>query len=119
MRASGPAADEPDDPFERANLSPTLTGLPMIVRRSERGRARHDARVKASLAHGRRARPQRTASVSVRPTVEVVAGPELEGGTWSSCAKGSRSTPKPSVRTGTAICSPTRSFVRLKPVTSR
>lgn len=74
---SGPAGDEADDLFEMANLSPALTGLPMIVWISERGRALHDARVKVSLVHGRRARPDRTASVSVRPTVEVVAGPEL------------------------------------------
>jgi hypothetical protein len=78
-RTSGPVAGDRDDLFEMANLSPTLTGLPMIVWISERGRARHDARVKVSLVHGRRARPDRTASVSVRPTVEVVAGPQLDG----------------------------------------
>ena len=78
MRASGLVTDEPDDLFEMANLSPTLTGLPMIVWISERGHARHDARVKVSVVHGRRARPDRTASVSVRPTVERVAGPELD-----------------------------------------
>ena len=78
MRVSSPAADETEDLFEMANLSPALTGLPMIVWISERGRARHDARVKVSLVHGRRARPDRTASVSVRPTVDVVAGPELD-----------------------------------------
>jgi hypothetical protein len=69
MRASRPAAAEGDDPFEIANLSPALTGLPMIVWISERGRARHDARVQVSLVHGRRARPDRTASVPVRPAV--------------------------------------------------
>lgn len=79
MRASRAAADESNDLFEMANLSPTLPGLPMIVWISERGRARHDARVKVSLVHGRRAHPDRTASVSVRPTVEIVAGPELDG----------------------------------------
>lgn len=79
MRASKPVADEADDLFEMANLSPALTGLPMIVWISERGRARHDVRVKVSLVHGRRARPDRTASVSVRPTVEIVAGPEIDG----------------------------------------
>jgi hypothetical protein len=78
MRASTVAAGESNDLFELANLSPTLTGLPMIVWISERGRARHDARVKVSLVQGRRAHPDRAASVSVRPTVEVVAGPELD-----------------------------------------
>jgi hypothetical protein len=78
MRATKLLTDDTDDLFEMANLSPALTGLPMVVWISERGRARHDARVKVSLAHGRRARPDRTASVSVRPTVEIVAGPELD-----------------------------------------
>ncbi|HZA67324.1 MAG TPA: DUF4160 domain-containing protein [Geminicoccaceae bacterium] len=78
MRASRLATGETDDLFEMANLSPALTGLPMIVWISERGHARHDARVKVSLVHGRRARPDRTASVSVRPTVEIVAGRRLD-----------------------------------------
>jgi hypothetical protein len=78
MRASRLATGETDDLFEMANLSPALTGLPMIVWISERGHARHDPRVKVSLVHGRRARPDRPASVSVRPTVEIVAGPELD-----------------------------------------
>lgn len=30
------------------------------------------------MIHGRRARPDRRASVSVRPAVEIVAGPELD-----------------------------------------
>jgi hypothetical protein len=77
-RPSRRAADELNDLFEMANLSPTLTGLPMVVWISERGRAGHDARVKVSLTHGRRARPDRTASVSVGPEVEIVAGRELE-----------------------------------------
>src|SRR5687767_10726411 len=77
MRASREAADEPNDLFGMANLSPTLTGLPMIVWISERGTARHDVRVEA-LVHGRRAHPERTVSVSVRPTVEIVAGPALD-----------------------------------------
>jgi hypothetical protein len=76
-RGSESVSERADDFFEMANLSPTLTGLPMIVWISERGRAQHGARVKVSLVHGRRARPDRTASVSVRPTIEVVAGPEM------------------------------------------
>jgi hypothetical protein len=70
-----PASDE--GLFELASLSPTVTGLPMVISIFERGRARHDARVKVSLMHGRRAHPDQTASVSLRPTVEVVAGPAL------------------------------------------
>ena len=77
QRGSKPGAGATDDIFEIAKLSPTLTGLPMIVWIPERGRARHDERVKVSLVHGRRRR-DRMASVSVRPTVEVVAGPQIE-----------------------------------------
>jgi hypothetical protein len=73
-----PEVEGEDDLFEMANLSPTLTGLPMVVWISECGRARHDARVKVSLVHGRRAHPDQTASVSMRPTVAVVAGPALD-----------------------------------------
>lgn len=64
--------------YDMANLSPTLTGLPMIVWISERGHSRHDVRVKVSLIHGRRVRPNNTASVSVRPDVAIVAGPPLD-----------------------------------------
>lgn len=70
-------ADEAE--FELANLVPEDTGLPMVVWVSERGRARHDVRVKVSLVHGDRIRPEHTVSVSVRPTVEVVAGSGLSG----------------------------------------
>ena len=69
----------PDDElFEMANLSPSLTGLPMVVWISERGGARHDARIKVSLVHGRRAHPHHSASVSLRPEMKVVAGPALD-----------------------------------------
>ena len=75
MRATPqlPEADE-EDFFDMANLSPKLTGLPMAVWISERGHTRHDARVKVSLIHGRRAHPDQTASVSVRPAVDGIAG---------------------------------------------
>lgn len=78
MRAAEHLAEPAEGLFEMANLSPTLTGLPMVVWISERGGARHDVRVKVSLVHGRRARPDLTASVSVRPDVRHVAGPALD-----------------------------------------
>jgi hypothetical protein len=78
MRAAESAVEPAEDLFEMANLSPSLTGLPMVVWISERGGPRHDARVKVSLVHGRRARPDHTASVSIRPDVRVVAGPALD-----------------------------------------
>ena len=78
MRAP-PLSPLPDDElFEMANLSPLLTGLPMVVWISERGGARHDARIKVSLVHGRRAHPHRSASVSLRPEMKIVAGPALD-----------------------------------------
>jgi hypothetical protein len=73
-----PGIEVDEDFFDTANLSPTLTGLPMVVWISEHGRARHDARVKVSLVHGRRAHPDQTASVSVRPAVDVIAGRPLD-----------------------------------------
>ena len=75
MRAIESDIGSDEDIFDIANLSPSLTGLPMVVWISERGGARHeDRRVKVSLVHGRRARPDQTASLSVRPDVRVVAG---------------------------------------------
>jgi hypothetical protein len=75
-RVIGPATD--DELFDMANLSPARTGLPMVVWISERGRARQDARVKVSQIHGRKAHPDQTVSLSVRPTVEIVAGTTLD-----------------------------------------
>ena len=57
--------------FEMANVRPEVSGLPFIVWISEKGRARHDVRVKVSP--GPRVR-EFVASVSVRPAIEVVAG---------------------------------------------
>ena len=73
---------EEEDFFDVANLPPEVTGLPMVVWVSQRGRSRHDVRVKVSLVHGRRMNVDQTASVSVRPGVAVVAGPPLPKTTW-------------------------------------
>lgn len=72
-----PDAEGEEDSFDLANLPPEVTGLPMVVWVSQRGRTRHDVRVKVSLVHGRRMNIDQTASVSVRPSVTVVAGPPL------------------------------------------
>ena len=77
MRANAEALEHENDFFEMANLPPDFTGLPMVVWVSERGHSRHDVLVKVSLTNGRRASPDRMTSVSVRPTVEVVAGEAL------------------------------------------
>ena len=63
-----------DDFFEMANLFPADTGLPMVVWASERGRARHDVRVKVNQSHGTRMLPGNLAVVAVRPTPRLVAG---------------------------------------------
>jgi len=67
----GVEAGEDGATFEMANVFPAETGLPFVVYISERGRARHDVRVK--VAGGPKARDF-VASLSVRPDVRVVAG---------------------------------------------
>ncbi len=64
---------ETEDLYEMANLYPKHTGLPMVIWVSERGRARHDARVKVSTRHGLRMNINDTAVVGIRPT-SVIAG---------------------------------------------
>lgn len=64
--------------FEMANLYPRDTGLPMTLWVSPRGHARHDARVKVCRSHGNRMNADDTASVSVRPSPELVSG-DLDG----------------------------------------
>ena len=62
------------DFFLMANLRPKTTGLPMVVWVSERGNARHDARVKVALQHGDRINPSDTAVFGVRPTPGLISG---------------------------------------------
>jgi hypothetical protein len=59
-----------EDLYLMSNVQPDESGLPFVVYISER-QGRHDVRVK--VAAGAKA-PLFAASVSVRPTVEVVAG---------------------------------------------
>jgi hypothetical protein len=89
MRAGKPlpeAADE-EDFFDMANLPPEVTGLPMVVWVSQRGRSRHDVRVKVSLIHGKRMNIDQTTSVSVRPSIMVAAGPPLSKGDLEAVSK--------------------------------
>jgi len=60
-------ADAEDDLYEMANLRPKATGLPMVIWVSERGNARHDARLKVSKQHGDRMNINDTAVVGIRP----------------------------------------------------
>ena len=61
-------------PFEMANLYPATTGLPMTVWVSPRGHARHGARVKVNVSHGRRMDLDQTAVVTIRPAPRLVEG---------------------------------------------
>lgn len=63
------------DFFLMSNLSPKRTGLPFVVWISPRGGAPHDVRVKVSRSP--KAMPSEFITVSVRPTVQVIAGGPL------------------------------------------
>ena len=58
--------------FEVANLRPERTGLPFVVFISQRGGARHDARVK--VGRSAKIRPSEMATIAIRPQVSVVRG---------------------------------------------
>lgn len=57
-----------------ASLYPRDTGLPMTVWIGPKAGARHDVRVKVSMAHGDRMDADNLATVSVRPVPEVLHG---------------------------------------------
>jgi hypothetical protein len=63
-----------DELYERANLYPRTTGLPMTVWVSPRGHARHDVRIKVNTTHGNHITVDNVAVVTVRPTPRVVVG---------------------------------------------
>lgn len=69
-----PADDLDTDFFLMANLRPNTTGLPMVVRVSERCYARHDVRVKVALQHGDRIDPSHTAVFGVPPNPGLIFG---------------------------------------------
>jgi hypothetical protein len=58
--------------FDMANLRPERTGLPFVVFISQKGRARHDVRIK--LARAAKVRPSEMITVAVRPTPRVIRG---------------------------------------------
>jgi hypothetical protein len=61
-----------DETYLMAKLAPRLTGLPMAVWVTERNGFRHDVRVKVSRSHGRRGSWSDSASVTVRPTPQLI-----------------------------------------------
>ena len=85
---------------------PELTGLPMVVWVSQRGRAQHAAQVKVSLINGRRMIPEQTISVSASPEVEIVAGGQLPQHKPDAVRGRIEQIGRPSSTTGTAISSP-------------
>ena len=70
-------AENDEDFFEMVNIYPADSGLPMVVWASERGRARHDIRVKVNQSHGTRMLPGNLATVAVRPGQQIKAGDVL------------------------------------------
>jgi hypothetical protein len=67
-------SESKDDFFDMANLSPGLTGLPMVIWVSEHGGAQHDVRIKVSTIPGRAIRPGQWAVVAVRPVPRLMHG---------------------------------------------
>lgn len=67
-----------EEQYEMTNLSPRMTGLPMVVWVSPRGRARHDVRIKVSVVHGSRLALDDMAVVALRPEPALIAG-RLDG----------------------------------------
>ncbi|HJU20126.1 MAG TPA: hypothetical protein VJ770_27045 [Stellaceae bacterium] len=62
------------DLYERVNLAPAETGLPMTIFASPRGHARHDVRIKVNGVHGPRMTLEQVAEVAVRPAPRVISG---------------------------------------------
>jgi hypothetical protein len=60
--------------WEAVNLVPAITGLPMTVFASPRGRARHAARIKVHRRHGAKMDPSNTATVGLEPVPYPVPG---------------------------------------------
>jgi len=71
MRSATLTAEEQ---YEMTNLSPRMTGLPMVVWVSPRGRAQHDVRIKVSTVHGSRLVLDNMAVVALRPEPTLIAG---------------------------------------------
>lgn len=68
------AETEEDALFLMASLHPRETGLPRVIYVSEKGQARHDARVKVSGVSGERMSVRDMATFTVRPTPTLIHG---------------------------------------------
>src|SRR5713101_5202683 len=58
--------------FQMANLRPERTGLPFVVFISQKGGARHDARIK--LARAPKVHPSEMITVAIRPVPRITRG---------------------------------------------
>jgi hypothetical protein len=76
--------EDPEFPFEMANLFSKHTGLPFVVWISFKGAAQHDIQVKVSP--GPKAFPSEMASVAIRPSIRVVGG-SLSGDDFALLSK--------------------------------
>jgi hypothetical protein len=65
---------EQDDFFLMANLRQKTTGLPMVIWVSERGDAKHGARIKVSTSHSEKINISESVSVSITEPPEIMAG---------------------------------------------
>lgn len=65
---------EQDDFFLMANLRQKTTGLPMVIWVSERGDAKHGARIKVSTNHSEKIDISESVSVSITESPEIMAG---------------------------------------------
>jgi hypothetical protein len=72
-RRASPTVDTAIDTYAMTNLFPRTTGLPLTVWVSPRGLARHAARIKVSLTHGKMD-IENVAVVAIRPTPRLVTG---------------------------------------------
>jgi hypothetical protein len=74
VKRAGRAHEEEEAPFERGNLRPQTTGLPMTIWVSERGRARHAPRIKVSLQHGPKIDVANTLSATIEDEPRLIGG---------------------------------------------
>jgi hypothetical protein len=73
-RVAAAELERDQDLFELANLFPCSTGLPMTILTSQRGRARHAARIRVCMTRGDRTDLDDTAVVAVRPQARLLHG---------------------------------------------
>ena len=69
-----PLSETDDELYEKEDIYPADSGLPMTVWAGPRGRARHDVRVKVNMAHGNRMSIRDTAVVALRPNPRLISG---------------------------------------------